>query len=98
MGDGYAESKSYLTFGLIGLVLRSGPSAPMSMKTGSAVALKQLNVQTVMVRTRTAAQMQHYLREFVYASLHMEPTCIAGGSQRAHGWGKVFLDCQKCFN
>ena len=39
----------------IGLVSRTGPSSIMSMKTDSAVALKQLGTQSVTVRTRTAA-------------------------------------------
>ena len=35
-------------------------------ETDSAVALKQLCVQSVTVRTRTAAQKLHYFRELIY--------------------------------
>ena len=45
----------------------------MSMKTDSAVALKQLGTQSVTVRTRTAAQKLNYLRELIYDDPQVEP-------------------------
>ena len=57
----------------IGLVSGSGPSSIMSMKTDSAVALKQLGTQSVTVRTRTAAQKLNYLRELIYDDPQIEP-------------------------
>ena len=67
MAEGYAASIFLFdTLSELGLVSGSGPSALMSMKTDCAVALKQLGTQSVTVRTRTAAQKLHYLRELIY--------------------------------
>ena len=66
MAEGYATSIFLFdTLSELGLVSGSGPSALMSMKTDSAVALKQLGTQSVTVRTRTAAQKLNYLRELI---------------------------------
>ena len=55
--EGHAASISFFdALSEIGLVSGSRPSALMSMKTDAGVALKQLRVQSVTVRTRTAAQ------------------------------------------
>ena len=59
------------------------------MKTDSAVALKQLNTQSVTVRSRTAAQKLSYLRELVYQAPQVEPIYISGQSQRADGQTKI---------
>ena len=85
----------------------SGPeaevSAVMSMKTDSAVAPKQLGTQSVTVRTRTAAQKLHYLRELIYDDPQVEPIYISGDSQRPHGLtkilsGRALLTCQESLN
>ena len=90
MAEGYAASIFLFdTLSELGLVSGSGPSALMSMKTDSAVALKQLGTQSVTVRTRTAAQKLHYLRELIYESPQIEPIYISGDSQRADGLTKI---------
>ena len=71
------------------LVKGVGPSWILSMKTDSAVALKQLNTQSVTVRSRTAAQKLTYLRELVYQAPQVEPIYISGQSQRADGQTKI---------
>ena len=58
-------------------------------ETDSAVALKQLGTQSVTVRTRTAAQKLHYLRELIYENPQIEPIYISGDSQRANGLTKI---------
>ena len=68
---------------------RVGPSCVLSMKTDSAVALKQLNTQSVTVRSRRAAQKLTYLRELVYQAPQVEPVYISGQSQRADGQTKI---------
>ena len=60
-----------------------GPDCILSMKTDSAVALKQMNTHTVTVRTRTAAQKQAFLRELIYQDPQIQPIYIPGPSQRA---------------
>ena len=75
----------------------------MSMKTDSAVALKQLRTQSVTVRTRTAAQKLNYLRELIYDDPQVEPIYISGDSQRADGLTKILSgsalrECQKGLN
>ena len=60
-----------------------GPDCILSMKTDSAVALKQMNTHTVTVRTRTAAQKLAFLRELIYQDLQIQPIYIPGPSQRA---------------
>ena len=71
------------------LVKGVGPSCILSMKTDSAVALKQLNTQSVTVRSRTAAQKLTYLGELVYQAPQVEPIYISGQSQRADGQTKI---------
>ena len=80
-----------------------GPSCILSMKTDSAVALKQLNTQSVTVRSRTAAQKLTYLRELVYQAPQVEPIYISGQSQRADGQTKILSgqplkEAQRHFN
>ena len=90
MAEGYATSIFLFdTLSELGLVSGSGPSALMSMKTDSAVALKQLGTQSVTVRTRTAAQKLNYLRELIYENPQVEPIYISGDSQRADGLTKI---------
>ena len=60
-----------------------GPDCILSMKTDSAVALKQMNTHTVTVRARTAAQKLAFLRELIYQDVQIQPICIPGPSQRA---------------
>ena len=60
-----------------------GPDCILSMKTDSAVALKQMNTHTVTVRTRTAAQKLAFLRELIYQDVQIQPIYIPGPSQRA---------------
>ena len=60
-----------------------GPNCILSMKTDSAVALKQMNTHTVTVRTRTAAQKLAFLRELIYQDPQIQPIYIPGPSQRA---------------
>ena len=60
-----------------------GPTCILSLKTDSAVALKQLTTHTVTVRTRTAAQKLAYLRELTYQQEEIETVYIPGSSQRA---------------
>ena len=60
-----------------------GPDCILSMKTDSAVALKQLNTHTVTVRTRTAAQKLAFLRELIYQDVQTQPIYIPGPCQRA---------------
>ena len=102
--EGYAASIFLFdTLSELGLVSGSGPSALMSMKTDSAVALKQLGTQSVTVRTRTAAQKLHYLRELIYENPQVEPIYISGESQRADGLtkilsGKALTDSQESLN
>ena len=104
MAEGYAASIFLFdTLSELGLVSGSGPSALMSMKTDSAVALKQLGTQSVTVRTRTAAQKLHYLRELIYENPQVEPIYISGDSQRADGLtkilsGKALSDSQESLN
>ena len=104
MAEGYAASIFLFdTLSEMGLVSGSGPSALMSMKTDSAVALKQLGTQSVTVRTRTAAQKLHYLRELMYENPQAEPIYISGDSQRADGLtkilsGKALSDSQESLN
>ena len=50
-----------------------GPDCILSMKTDSAVALKQMNTHTVTVRTRTAAQKLAFLRELIYQDVQIQP-------------------------
>ena len=89
MAEGFAASIFLFdTLSEIGLVSGSGPSSIMSMKTDSAVALKQLGTQSVTVRTRTAAQKLNYLRELIYDDPQIEPIYISGDSQRADGLTK----------
>ena len=104
MAEGYATSIFLFdTLSELGLVSGSGPSALMSMKTDSAVALKQLGTQSVTVRTRTAAQNLNYLRELIYENPQVEPIYISGDSQRADGLtkilsGKSLSDSQESLN
>ena len=51
-----------------------GPDCVLSMKTDSAVALKQMNTHTVTVRTRTAAQKLAFLRELIYQDPQIQPS------------------------
>ena len=72
-------------------------------ETDSAVALKQLNTQSVTVRSRTAAQKLTYLRELVYQAPQVEPIYISGQSQRADGQTKILSgqplrEAQRHFN
>ena len=60
-----------------------GPNCILSMKTDSAVALKQMNTHAVTVRTRTAAQKLAFLRELIYQDPQIQPIYIPGPSQRA---------------
>ena len=74
MAEGFAAS-IFLFDSLkeLRLVKGVGPSCILSVKIDSAVALKQLNTQSVTVRSRTAAQKLTYLRELVY----QVSSCIA---------------------
>ena len=104
MAEGFAASIFLFdTMSEIGLVSGTGPSSIMSMKTDSAVALKQLGTQSVTVRTRTAAQKLNYLRELIYDDPQVEPIYISGDSQRADGLTKILSgsalkECQKGLN
>ena len=104
MAEGFAASIFLFdTLSEIGLVSGSGPSSIMSMKTDSAVALKQLGMQSVTVRTRTAAQKLNYLRELIYDDPQIEPIYISGDSQRADGLTKILSgsalrECQEGLN
>ena len=104
MAEGFAASIFLFdTLSEIGLVSGTGPSSIMSMKTDSAVALKQLGTQSVTVRTRTAAQKLNYLRELIYDDPQVEPIHISGDSQRADGLTKILSgsalrECQKGLN
>ena len=90
MAEGFAASIFLFdTLSETGLVSGTGPSSIMSMKTDSAVALKQLGTQSVTVRTRTAAQKLNYLRELIYDDPQVEPIYISGDSQRADGLTKI---------
>ena len=60
-----------------------GSNCILSIKTDSAVALKQMNTHTVTVRTRTAAQKLAFLRELIYQGAQIQPIYIPGPSQRA---------------
>ena len=65
--------------------------------------IKQLNIQSLTVRSRTAAQKLTYLRELVYQVLQVEPVYISGQSQRADGQtktlsGQALLQAQQHFN
>ena len=85
------------------LVKGIGPSCILSMKTDSAVALKQLNTQSVTVRSRTAAQKLTYLKELVYQAPQVEPIYISGQSQRADSQtknlsGQPLREAQRHFN
>ena len=74
MAEGFAASIFLLdSLKELRLVRGIGPSCILSMKTDSAVALKQLNTQSVKVRSRTAAQKLTYLRELVYQAPQVEP-------------------------
>ena len=101
MAEGFAASIFLFdTLSEIGLVSGTRPSSIMSMKTDSAVALKQLGTQSVTVRTRTAAQKLNYLRELIYDDPQVEPIYISGDSQRADGLTKILSgsalrECQK---
>ena len=74
MAEGFAAS-IFLFDSLkeLKLVKGVGPSCILSMKTDSAVALKQLNTQSVTLRSRTAAQKLTYLRKLVYQAPQVEP-------------------------
>ena len=104
LAEGFAASIFlFLTLSEIGLVSGTGPSSIMSMKTDSAVALKQFGTQSVTVRTRTAAQKLNYLRELIYDDPQVEPIYISGDSQRADGLTKILSgsalrECQKGLN
>ena len=89
MAEGFAAS-IFLFDSLkeLKLVKGVGPSCILSMKTDSAVALKQLNTQSVTVRSR-AAQKLTYLRELVYQVPQVEPIYVSGQSQRADGQTKI---------
>ena len=104
MAEGFAAS-IFLFDSLkeLKLVKGIGPSCILSMKTDSAVALKQLNTQSVTVRSRTAAQKLTYLRELVYQAPQVEPIYISGQSQRADGQTKILSgqplkEAQRHFN
>ena len=104
MAEGFAAS-IFLFDSLkeLSLVKGVGPSCILSMKTDSAVALKQLNTQSVTVRSRTAAQKLTYLRELVYQAPQVEPIYISGQSQTADGQTKILSgqplrDAQRHFN
>ena len=104
MAEGFAAS-IFLFDSLkeLKLVKGTGPSCILSMKTDSAVALKQLNTQSVTVRSRTAAQKLTYLRELVYQAPQVEPIYISGQSQRADGQtkilsGQLLREAQRHFN
>ena len=104
MAEGFAAS-IFLFDSLkeLKLVKGVGPSCILSMKTDSAVALKQLNTQSVTVRSRTAAQKLTYLRELVYQAPQVEPIYISGQSQRADGQTKILSgqplrEAQRHFN
>ena len=104
MAEGFAAS-IFLFDSLkeLKLVKGIGPSCILSMNTDSAVALKQLNTQSVTVRSRTAAQKLTYLRELVYQAPQVEPIYISGQSQRADGQTKILSgqplrEAQRHFN
>ena len=104
MAEGFAAS-IFLFDSLkeLKLVKGVGPSCILSMKTDSAVALKQLNTRSVTVRSRTAAQKLTYLRELVYQAPQVEPIYISGQSQRADGQTKILSgqplrEAQRHFN
>ena len=105
MAEGFAAS-IFLFDSLkeLRLVKGVGPSCILSMKTDSAVALKQLSAQSVTVRSRTAAQKLTYLRELVYQAPQVEPIYILGTvSVRADGQtkilsGQLLRDAQRHFN
>ena len=105
MAEGFAAS-IFLFDSLkeLKLVKGIGPSCILSMKTDSAVALRQLNTQSVTVRSRTAAQKLTYLRELVYQAPQVEPIYyISGQSQRADGQtkilsGQLLREAQRHFN
>ena len=64
MAEGYATAVFLFdTLVKIRAAKGIGPTCILSLKTDSAVALKQLNAHTVTVRTRTAAQKLANLRE-----------------------------------
>ena len=66
MAEGFAASIFCLiSLQELKLVKGVGPSCILSMKTDSAIALKQLNTQSVTVRSGTAAQKLTYLRELI---------------------------------
>ena len=90
MAEGFAAS-IFLFDSLkeLKLVKGVGPSCILSMKTDSAIAVKQLNTQSVTVRSRTAAQKLTCLRELVYEVPQVEPIYISGQSQRADGQTKI---------
>ena len=104
MAEGFAASFFLFdTLSEIGLVSGTGPSSILSMKTDSAVALKQLGTQSFTVRTRTAARKLNYLRELIYEDPQIEPIYISGDSQRADGLTKILSgsalrECQKGLN
>ena len=104
MAEGFAAS-IFLFDSLkeLKLVKGIGPSCILSMTTDSSVALKQLNTQSVTVRSRTAAQKLTYLRELVYQAPQVEPIYISGQSQRADGQTKILSgqplrEAQRHFN
>ena len=90
MAEGFAAS-IFLSDSLkeLKLVKGVGPSCVLSMKADSAVAPKQLNPQSVTVRTRTVAQKLTCLRELVHQIPQAEPVYISGQSQRADGQTKI---------
>ena len=96
MAEGFAAS-IFLFDSLkdLKLVKGIGPSCILSMKTDSAVALEQLNAQSVTVRSRTAAQKLTYLRELVYQAPQVEPIYIFRNNLRGQMVRRRF--CQDNF-
>ena len=93
MAEGFAAS-TFLFDSLkeLTLVKGIGPSCILSMKTDSAVALKQLNTQSVTVPARTAAQKLTYLRELVYQAPQVEPIYILEQTARRRFSQDSFLE------
>ena len=78
MAEGCAASiLLFDTLSEIGLVSGSGPSALMSLKPDSAVALKPLRAQSVTVRTHTAAQNRdRYASKHAESKIYSQSVCL----------------------
>ena len=84
MAEGFATAIFHFdSLKEIQVITGFGPDCILSMKTDSAVALKQMNTHTVTVRTRTAAQKRAFLRELIYQDPQIQPIYIPRPSQRA---------------